>query len=478
MDRFPMPPRTRGGRRTTYTTLLATLAVAATIGSPTVLSAQRAELEKHIQRTTLPNGLDVIVVENHGVPLVTIEADVKNGSFTQDPEFEGLSHLYEHMFFKANAKYPNPDDFVARASQLGAEFNGTTTEERVNYYLTVPADSADGGMRFLAAALISPLFRKDELEREREVVIGEYDRNESSPFFQFSTAMGKALWSSGWSRKNPLGERAVIESTTPEKMRVIQERYYVPNNTAIVISGDIQPARAFGLAKAIFGDWKRGADPFAENPIPPIPALRKDTAVIIEQPIGSVVVMLQWQGPSATRDAAATYAADVFSDVLNQPGSRFQRRLVDSGLFHSINVNYYTLNQVGPITIEGETSPERLRDALAALREEIKKLDDPGYFSATELNNNKQHRIVGTMLGLERASGFAHQIGFWWAVTGLDYFFGYVDTMAKQTPQDLRSYAAKYIIDQPHVTGVLIAPDARRALELTPASLIERGARP
>jgi zinc protease len=333
-------------------------------------------------------------------------------------------------------------------------------------------------MKFLAAALIAPLFRKDELEREREVVIGEYDRNESSPFFQFTTAMGKALWSSAWSRKNPLGERAIIQSTTPEKMRLIQERYYVPNNTAIIISGDIQAAKAFGLAKAVFGDWKRGADPFAENPIEPIPPLTRDTAVIVEQPIGSVVLMLQWQGPSATRDAAATYAADVFSDVLNQPGSRFQRRLVDSGLFHSIGVNYYTLNQVGPITIEGETSPERLKDALAALREEIKKLDDPGYFSAAELNATKRHRIVGTLLGLERASGFAHQLGFWWAVTGLDYFFGYVDTMAKQTPRDLQSYAAKYIIDKPHVTGVLLAPEVRRSLELTAASLVDRGARP
>ena len=116
-------------------------------------------------------------------------------------------------------------------------------------------------MKFLAAALINPLFRKDELEREREVVIGEYDRNESSPFFQFTTAMGKALWTTAWSRKNPLGERAIIQSTTPEKMRAIQQRYYVPNNTAIIITGDIAPAKAFALAKAIFGDWKRGADP-------------------------------------------------------------------------------------------------------------------------------------------------------------------------------------------------------------------------
>src|SRR5919201_3313971 len=215
------------------------------------LLGQRTELERRIQHQTLPNGLEVIVVENRGVPLVTIEADVRNGSFTQGPQFDGLSHLYEHMFFKANAEYPEPDQFVARASELGAVFNGQTREELVNYYLTLPADSIEGGMRFLAAALKTPLFRKDELERERAVVIGEYDRNESNPFYHFDTAVDKALWTTAWSRKNPLGERDVILRTTPEQMRVIQQRYYIPNNSAIVVTGDVTPQQVFGIARTV-----------------------------------------------------------------------------------------------------------------------------------------------------------------------------------------------------------------------------------
>ena len=446
------------------------LAITASVW-PEHSAAQRAELERRIQREVLPNGLEVIVVENRGVPLVTIEADVRNGSFTQGPQFEGLSHLYEHMFFKANAEYPEPDQFMARASELGAVFNGQTREEVVNYYLTLPADSIEAGMRFLAAALKAPLFRKDELERERAVVIGEYDRNESSPYYHFTTALDKALWTTSWSRKNPLGERDVILRTTPEQMRFIQQRYYIPNNTAIVVTGDVTPQRAFALARSIFADWKRGPDPFAANPIPPVPPLTRNKGVISEQPVGTVVVMLRWHGPSARKDAAATYAADVFSDVLNQPGSRFQRRLVDSGLFQSIGVNYYTLNQTGPITIAGETSPEKLREALAALDEEITKVVEPGYVTGEELEFTKQHRIVDAMFQLERASGFAHQLGFWWSVTGLDYFYGYADTMARQTPEDLRRYARSYIIGKPHVVGVLLAPQVRQRLGLTETEL-------
>jgi len=442
------------------------------------VAGQRADLEKRIQRTTLPNGLEVIAVPNPGVPLVTIEAAVRNGSFTQGPEYAGLSHLYEHMFFKANSDYPRPDEFINRASELGAVFNGNTREEVVNYYLTLPKDSIEGGMRFLASALKSPLFRLEELERERAVVIGEYDRNESSPFFVFSNQSGKALWTSGWSRKDPLGERSVISTTTPEKMRFIQQRYYVPNNTALIVTGDITAERAFALARTTLGDWKRGADPFVQNPIPPIPLLQRDTAVISEAPIGTAVLQIQWDGPSATKDPAATYAADVFSDVLNAPGSKFQLRLVESGLFENLGVNYYTLNQVGPITISGEVRPEKLKEAIAAIDDELRKVVEPGYITTRELEDTKQHRIVDAMFNLERSSGFATQLGFWWAVTGLDYFYGYVDTMAAQSPDDLRRYATTYIIGKPRVVGVVLPAEARAGLKLTAADLLVRRIRP
>ena len=434
--------------------------------------AQRAELEKRIRRQVLPNGFEVIVVENHGVPLATIEADARNGSFTQSATYEGLSHLYEHMFFKANATFPEPDAFVNRASELGAVFNGTTNEEQVNYYLTVPSDSTVAALALLASALRAPLFLREELERERAVVIGEYDRAESDPFHALRTVMGKALWTSAWSRKNPLGERQVILSTTPEKMRQIQQRYYVPNNTALIVTGDVIADSIFAAARLLFGDWRRAEDPFVAAPVPGVPPLTKNIGVIVEQPVSSVLLMLQWHGPGAHSDIPATYAADVFSDVLNQPGSRFQRRLVDSGLWQSIAVNYYTLNQVGPITISGEVVPGKLREAIAALDRELADVAKPGYITTDAVDGVKRQRIVGTMESLERSSGFAHQLGFWWAVTGLDYFFGYVDTMAKQTPDDLRRYAAKYIVGRPRVTGVLLAPETRRALQLTENELV------
>jgi zinc protease len=375
------------------------------------------------------------------------------------------------MFFKANRSYPEPDAFVARASELGAVFNAQTREELVNYYLTVPSDSTDPAVALLASALRTPLFLREELDRERAVVIGEYDRIESDPFYALNTATGKALWGSAWSRKNPLGERDVILKTTPEQMRTIQRKYYVPNNTALIVTGDIDAARTFAIVGKYFADWSRAPDPFAADPIPPVPPLTQNKGVVVEQPVNTVIAVIQWDGPGAHADVAATYAADVFSDVLNQPGSRFQRALVDSGLWRSLLVNYYTLNQVGPITISGEVAPDKLRDAIAALDKELGEVAKPGYLTADVVNSVKQQRIVGTMESLERASGFAHELGFWWAVTGMDYFFGYNDTMGRQTPDDLRHYATRYILGRPRVTGVLLSPETRKAIGLTEAEL-------
>ncbi len=446
--------------------------------TPSLRAQSRAELDKVLRRKLLANGLEVVVVENHGVPIATLEIDVRNGAFTQSPEYAGLAHMYEHMFFKANADLPQPDMFTDRAAELGAVFNGSTREEVVNYYLTLPADSLEGGLQFLASALRKPLFREDELKREKEVVLGEYDRNQAEPGFEFTQKSTEYLYPGQSSRKNTIGDRDVIGKVTPEQMRFIQTKYYVPNNSVLIVTGDVNPDKVFALAEKIYGDWPRGADPFVADPIPPIPPLEGNKALIVEQPINAVAVLIQWQGPSVGKDPAATYAADVFSDALNTPGSTFQKNLVDSGLWQGVGVNYYTLNQVGPISVSGQTTPDKLRPALAALEREIARFTDPTYVTPRELEAVKAQRTTSSAFGIEKASEIAHTIGFWWSVANLDYFMGYTDQMAQQRITDLMRYTTTYIKGKPRVTTVLMSPDARKAIKLTEQELLTPAARP
>ena len=88
--------------------------------------------EAKIFSQVLPNGLEVIVLEDHSIPLVTIELAVKNGSYTEPPELNGLSHLYEHMFFKQNRAIANAEEYLRAIGSMGIAYNGTTREEVVD----------------------------------------------------------------------------------------------------------------------------------------------------------------------------------------------------------------------------------------------------------------------------------------------------------------------------------------------------------
>ena len=443
---------------------------AALIASKAVM----AQANLPIRDTVLANGLHVIVIESHAVPLVTVELDVKNGSFTEPPEFNGLSHLYEHMFFKANRTIPSQERYLQRLRELGASWNGTTSEERVNYFATVGVDSVRPMLQFLEDAIRYPLFLQEELVRERPVVTGEFDRNESNPFFHLFRGTDTILWTPAfYSRKNVIGNREMILTTTQAKMRTIQSRYYVPNNTALIISGAVPTARAFQLATEVFGDWPRGANPF-ETPAPDPPPLARTQAAIVEQPVNSVTISISWQGPSVARDPQATYAADVLSTILNNRTSPLQKRLVDSGLAFLAQISYYTLAHVGPINMVTQTTPEKVLETQRAMLEEVARFADSNYVSQLQLEAAQKQLGIQALYEREQATSWAHTIGFWWSVAGLDYYRTYVPNMQRVTRGDLARYAQTYLERRPYVVGVMISPEARKTINLTTEALLSK----
>ena len=416
----------------------------------------------------LDNGLEVIVIENHSVPLVTVELDVKNGSYTESPEYDGLSHLYEHMFFKANASIPNQEAYMERLRELGATFNGTTSEERVNYFITFPKDSLEQGMVFMYNAVTSPLFLEDELVNERPVVTGEYDRNEANPFFHLNREVSKRVWWKYYSRKNVIGDREVILSTTPEKMKTIQHRFYIPNNSALLLAGDITPEEGFALAEKVFSGWERGPNPFDEYKIPEHPPIPKNEVVVVEKPVNAITMMYEWQGPSVGKDPKSTYAADVLSFILGQQTSKFHKDLVESGFALGVNFGYYTLNHTGPITLFAQTTPDKFDACQKALFKELDKMvSDPDYFTDEQLENAKTILAINEQYSRETASQFVHTVGFWWAVAGLDYYLNYIDNLKKVTREDITNYLETYVKNKNYVLGVLTSPENAEKVDLT-----------
>jgi zinc protease len=421
----------------------------------------------------LANGLDVVVLEDHSVPLVTVELAVRNGSFTEPPELNGLSHLYEHMFFKSNRATLDHALYLRDIDQLGIIYNGTTQEEVVEYYFTTTTPNFSVAMRFMRDSVRYPAFDEKEFANEREVVIGEIDRNESNPFSVVSDEMHKRLFFKYPSRKTPIGNRETVRGATTDMMRLIQGRYYVPNNSAVIVTGDVAPAAVFKTAEDMFGDWpKRQRDPFEEFPLVEHPPLAKSEAAIVTKPVQNVVMSLGWQGPSMGKDDMATYAADVFSFILRQPDSHFQRALVDSGLAAGVSFGYYSQRNVGPINLVMQATPDKARAAIKAAYDEISHFNDPAYYTDDELESAKALLEADDLYSREKLSAYTHTLAFWWSSAGLDYFRGYLKRLRATARPDISRYLTTYVLAKPHVGLAVLSQDSLRASGLTSTDLL------
>ena len=452
---------------------------------------------------TLANGLEVIVYPDSGVPLVTVEMAVRNGSFTEPPELNGLSHLYEHMFFKTNqavgvyrcdlAKSIGRMDYymgnncgeqVKLKAQIGDVGylndldksgyirNGSTQEEFVNYYFTATTPNFATIMRAMRDAMLYPSFDEGEFKQEIQVVLGELDRQQSEPGYYLDRTMMDHLFYKYPSRKSPGGTRETVATATTDKMRLIQSRYYVPNNSALLISGDVQPDKAFAMAEQLFGNWKRGDAPFVKFPLVDHPPLPKSEGIFVNQDVDNVIIQLGWQGPSIGKDNASTYAADVFSFIVAQPDSRFQRALVDSGLTVSADVHYYTQRNVGPIRITFVTTPDKAKAAVAAVYNEISHFTDADYFTDDELANARTLVESRDLYSREKVSEYSHTLAFWWSSTGTDYYRGYYDNLRAIKRSDIDRYINTYIKGKPHVGVAMLSSAAQEAAKMTEADLI------
>lgn len=468
-------------------------------------TTKQAGIEVPFVSKKLANGFEIIVLTDKSVPLVTVEIAARNGSFTEPPELNGLSHLYEHMFFKPHkgellyrceiAQQNKYTDYLREAKcdetlklrssigdvvylndddQLNIK-NATTREEVVNYYFTTTSPYVDSAMRYINDAIRYPTFDPKELSEEIRVVIGEIDRNESNPFFYLQKEMNEKLFSKYPTRKQPLGTRESVTSATVEKMKMIQSRYYVPNNTALVVTGDVDPQKVFESAEKIFGSWaKREPAPFtdAETKLVEHPPLEKSAGYFVEQPVQNVLIQIGWHGPSIGKDDAATYAADVFSYIISQPNSRFQRAMIDSGLAVDSQIGYYTQRNVGPIAVTLVTTPDKAKAALKALYAEIEQFDKPNYFTDEELESAKTILESRDLFDREQLSEYAHTLSFWWSSTGIDYFRGYHKNLRATTREGINKYIDTYIQGKPHVGIALLSGDAKTESGLTEGDLI------
>ncbi|RYF22349.1 MAG: insulinase family protein [Flavobacteriales bacterium] len=412
----------------------------------------------------LSNGLEVLVVEDHTVPLATIELGCRNGSFTETDDFNGLSHLYEHLFFKANKHYPNYDSFNERINELDIKANARTQEEVVYYYFTLPSPNLKKGLDFMNSAIRFPKFSKEDMKLENEVVNAEFTRHESSPVFALMEASDRHLWGSNYSRKNVIGNHEVILSATPAKMDSIKNKYYWPNNSVLVIAGDVDVNETFKKVESVFSSWKASTfDPFVKWPIPEVQPLKGNKFFVVESDKSDVPYMLlSWHGPDTRNDVMGTYAADVFSFIVNQNGSKMKQVLINSGLAQAADVNYYTQKYTGPIRLMVNPNPEKIKECYEEVLKQISLWSDENYLTDKQIERAKRLLSIEQVKRREVTSDYAHLLTFWWASASIDYYTHYEENLNKVTRKDLIAYIEKYIKNKPFGAGLMLSNERKQ----------------
>jgi len=440
----------------------------------------------------LANGLEVFAVENHAVPLATVCLVFRGAASAQTPETAGLFHLYEHMLFDGNEKYPTQAAFMAALKKMGVTgWNGGTGTEYINYYVTLPSERLAEGLDFWSWAVKKPVFEPEKLKREKEVVINEIRGYHADPEEIAQNALESRLFPEHPWRKNIDGPESVVAGATIRQLEAMRDGFYIPSNAALLVGGDVKASEVFALAEKYYGDWPSAASPvFGE---PPHGAFPKGVALVYpdDNYYGGVASAgFRWRGPDVLRQAKDTYASDILLFLLSSPVGRFKTALMDAGLGlydpEYIGFGYPTARDggnyqfaafllLGPDASDILERTEALREAVDAEFGLIAK-DPAAYFGEAELTKAKTKLIDQNLLSEEVASLFVTgALTFWWSVAGADYYFDYEKDCQAVSWADISSLVERYFIGAGSASMVRLRADAYAASPLAAESAAELG---
>ena len=276
------------------------------------------------EKTTLANGLRVIVHTDISTPFVAVNVCYNVGAKHEDPDRTGFAHLFEHLTFGGSQHVP---DFDTPIQNAGGTNNAFTTNDITNYYITIPANNIETALWLESDRMLGPKFTKKGLEVQRKVVIEEFrQRNLNKPYgdtWHLLRDLSYKVHPYRWPTIGLIPEH--IEKATLEEVKDFFFHHYAPNNAVLVITGNIEPKHAFSLAEKWFNDIPERE--ITNNLIiaEPLQTIDREITVIREVPVDTFYIA--WH--MSSRLHQDFYAADLLSDILSGGNSsRVEERLV------------------------------------------------------------------------------------------------------------------------------------------------------
>src|SRR5947209_7116040 len=211
-----------------------------------------------ITEYNLDNGLRVLLFPDSSQAKVTVNMTVLVGSRQEGYGETGMAHLLEHMVFKGTPKHPH---VPKELQEHGAQFNGSTSSDRVNYFETLAAtdENLEFAIELEADRMVNSLIKKEDLDSEMTVVRNEFERGENSPSSVLMQRIESAAYDWHNYGKSTIGNRSDIERVPVENLRAFYKKYYQPDNIVLVVAGKFDEGKALGLVQKYFGAIPRPA---------------------------------------------------------------------------------------------------------------------------------------------------------------------------------------------------------------------------
>lgn len=437
-----------------------------------VLSAQDGHLSVPYTRFVLPNGLNVILHEDHSTPMVSVNVWYSVGSAREKPGRTGFAHLFEHIMFEGSGHVAEGkfDEWLEAA---GGNNNGSTTPDRTNYWENVPSNGLELAL-FLESDRMGYLLdamSPAKVDGQRDVVKNERRQSyENRPYGMAWIALSENLYPKEHPYHWPtIGSMEDLSAASYEDVVEFFKAYYGPNNASLAIAGDVDPAKTRALVERWFSDVKAGP-PVA--PLAPPPAvLSGEKRVTLQDRVQLPRLYLAWNSPAwfAPGDAELDVLANVLAGGKN---SRLYKRLVyDLQIAQDVSA-FQGSAALGSqfMIIATARSGHTLSELEAVIQEEMNRLKaEPP--TAREVERAVNQFETGFLDRLEQIGGFggkADQLNAYYLRTGNpDYFAEDLARYRALDPTDVQAAGLTYLKD-----------DARIVLSVVPQGKPELAAQP
>ncbi|HZX26172.1 MAG TPA: pitrilysin family protein [Telluria sp.] len=453
----PSSPRRRG---TMALRIAAAACVALVAGAAHAQTLPAIPFEKY----TLPNGLEVILAENHRLPIVAVNIWYHVGPANEAPGLTGFAHLFEHMMFAATRHVPRglADRLLEGAG--ATDSNGSTEFDRTNYYDTVPSNQLElplwihaDRMGYLLDVLDQTALanQQDVVRNERRQVV------ENRPYGLAEEALHHLLFP----QAHPyhawvIGSHADIQHARLADVRAFFQRYYGPNNASLVIAGDFDPARARALVSKYFGGLRPGpAVARAQADTPPITAERR---TVVPDRVELPRVFLGWLTPIAMSadDAALTLAAQILGG--GKSSRLYQSLVYGRQIAQEVNASQNSLALSSIFTVDLLARPGHTAQELEqACDAELADLAAHGP-SAAELERARNAVETALVARAEKlgGEGLANLLNQYNQYAGDP---GYL-------PKDIERYRQVTAADVQHAVARYLRRDARAVVHAVPGA--------